>query len=134
MACFQQFRRWLLIIVIVSFGGCASTPDELEILDTTWKNYEKAMLWGEYSYCIDAHRTDKVSPRRQKELKSIKVTSYEVLKREVTPDKSVAKQIVEIKYYNKAYAVVRSLTIDQEWLYEPKSMQWIIITPFPNFK
>lgn len=134
MRCMHQFRQWLLIIVILSTGGCASTPDELEILDTIWKNYEKAMIWGEYSYCIDAHKTDKLSPYQVKQLKSIKVTSYEVIKREVTPDKSVAKQIVEIKYYNKAYAVVRNLTMEQEWLYEPKSRQWVIITPFPRFK
>lgn len=128
------FRQWGLVLFLALLSGCASTPDKFEVLDNVWKNYEKAMIWGEFSYCIDAHKGNKVSSIQLRRLKSIKVTSYEVLKKEADPKGIVARQLVEIKYYHKAYAVIRTITVEQEWLYEPKSNQWVILTPFPTFK
>ncbi|MDH5181889.1 MAG: hypothetical protein OEZ39_12410 [Gammaproteobacteria bacterium] len=127
-------RQWFLVIFLAALAGCTTTPDRFEVLDNVWKNYEKAMLWGEYSYCLDAHKGNPVTAKQLSHLKSIKVTGYEVMKKEVTPDKNIARQLVEIKYYNKAYAVVRTINVDQEWLYEPKSNQWVILTPFPDFQ
>jgi len=134
MRCLKKMKLWAPVIALLSLGGCASTPESIEQLDTTWKNYEKAMIWGEYSYCMGAHKGKPISELTRERLKHIKVTSYEVMNRKVVPDGTAATQRVQIKYYNKAYAVIRSMVVAQDWAYDEKSKQWFIISPFPKFK
>ncbi|MDH5408645.1 MAG: hypothetical protein OEZ33_05985 [Gammaproteobacteria bacterium] len=129
-----HIKKYLLLAVMLSLSACASTPDSIVKLDDIWKNYEKAMLWGEYSYVMGAHKGKPISDLVRERLKHIKVTSYEVMNRKVVPDGTAATQRVHIKYYNKAYAVVREITVAQDWAYDEKSEQWFILSPFPKFK
>lgn len=122
---------WLLAVLL---GGCASVPEELEMLDTTLNNYEKAMLWGEYNYILTSHKGDKISSDQQEQLKSIKVTSYEVVRSKLLPGGKKFVQLVDLKYYNRSYGLVRSIRVDQEWIYEEARNAWILLTPFPDFK
>ena len=121
-------------LLILMLGGCASTPEELEQLDTTLKNYEKAMLWSEYDYILTSHKGQRMSQYQHEKLKAIKVTSYEVVKSKLMPGGQKFVQLVTIKYYNRSYGVVRSLRIDQEWVYEEARKSWVLLTPFPAFK
>jgi len=129
-------KRAYLLIFILSFmlSGCASTPKELEQLDANMNQYEKALLWGEYGYVLGLHKNSSLSQLEQERLQSIKVTAYQVLRTSVSKDRSKAFQLLEISYYNRAYAIVRSMKVEQEWAYEPDKQQWVVLTPFPRFK
>ncbi len=122
------------LMVMLSLAGCASVPEELEALDTTLKNYEKSMLWSEYDYILTSHVNENLSPQQHEQLKSIKVTSYDVLRSKLLPGGKKFVQLVDVKYYNKSYGVVRELRIDQEWVYEVDRKAWVLLTPFPAFK
>lgn len=134
MTCFRQTAYGISLLLMLLLGGCASTPEELEQLDTTLKNYEKAMLWSEYDYILTSHKGNKMSQYQHEKLKSIKVTSYNVLKSKLMPGGKNFVQLVEMKYYNRSYGVVRSIRADQEWVYEEARKVWVLLTPFPAFK
>lgn len=122
------------LLVILALTGCASVPEKLEVLDTTLKNYEKAMLWSEYDYILTSHVSENMSPEQHEQLKAIKVTGYDVLKSKLLPGENKFVQLVDLKYYNRSYGVVRELRIDQEWVYDEARKAWVLLTPFPNFK
>ena len=122
------------LLVTLLLTACASVPEELETLDTTLKNYEKAMLWSEYDYILTSHKGQNMSPVEHEKLKSIKVTSYNVLRSKLMPGGTTFVQLVELKYYNRSYGVIRSVRADQEWAYEQARGAWVLLTPFPNFK
>lgn len=123
-----------MLSTILLFGACASVPEELEMLDTTLNNYEKAMLWGEYNYILTSHKGDKISSLQQERLKSIKVTSYDVIRSKLLPGGKKFVQKVALNYYNRSYGVLRSIRVDQEWIYEDERKAWVLLTPFPEFK
>jgi hypothetical protein len=120
--------------MFVLLSGCASVPEELELLDTTLTNYEKAMLWGEYNYILSSHKGNKISAVQRERLDSIKVTSYDVLRSKLMPGGKKFVQVVDLKYYNRSYGVLRSLRVEQEWVYEEERNAWVVLTPFPDFK
>ena len=124
----------ITFISLLLLSGCASTPKELEQLDTTMNAYEKALIWGEYGYIVGIHKNSTLSQLEQERLQSIKVTGYEVIRTSIAKDHSKAVQLVEIRYYNRAYAIVRSMKVEQEWVYEPDRQQWVVLTPFPQFR
>lgn len=124
----------ILPAFLLLFGACASVPEELEVLDTTLNNYEKAMLWGEYNYILTSHKGSKLSSYQRERLNSIKVTSYDVLRSKLLPGGKKFVQLVDMKYYNRSYGVVRSVRVDQEWVYEEDRLAWVLLTPFPKFK
>lgn len=124
---------WTGLLVLL-LGACASVPDELKQLDTTLTNYEKSMLWGEYNYILSSHKGNKLPAYQRERLKSIKVTSYEVIRSQLLPGGKKFVQRVDLKYYNRSYGIVRSLRVDQEWVYDKEMHAWVILTPFPDFK
>ena len=134
MILLSRSLRVITLLISVMLGACASVPEELEILDNTLKNYEKAMLWGEYNYILTSHKGDKITSYQREKLKSIKVTSYDVLRSKLLPGGMKFVQKVDMKYYNRSYGVLRSIRVDQEWVYEVERNAWVVLTPFPNFK
>jgi len=122
------------LIFILSIGGCASVPEELEMLDNTLKNYEKAMLWSEYDYILTSHKGQNLNEYQHEKLKGIKVTSYDVLRSKLLPGGKKFVQIIALKYYNRSYGVVRSIRVEQEWVFEEERGAWVVLTPFPDFK
>jgi len=134
MTCFRRTTYGLGLLFSLLLTACASVPEELEILDTTLKNYEKAMLWSEYDYILTSHKGEKMSQYQHERLKSIKVTSYDVLRSKLLPGGKKFVQLIDMKYYNRSYGLVRSIRVDQEWVYEPDRNAWVVLTPFPDFK
>ena len=131
---FSHLIKGTVLSAFLLLGACASVPEELEMLDTTLNNYEKAMLWGEYNYILTSHKGNKLSSYQQEKLKAIKVTSYEVMRSKLMPGGKKFVQKVAMNYYNRSYGVLRSLRIDQEWVYEEERQSWVLLTPFPDFK
>lgn len=130
----RKLTHGLVLLLFMLLSACASVPEELEMLDTTLNNYEKAMLWGEYNYILTSHKGDKISSYQRERLNAIKVTSYDVLRSKLLPGGKKFVQKVALKYYNRSYGVVRSLRVDQEWVYEEERNAWVVLTPFPDFK
>jgi hypothetical protein len=125
-----------LFIVLSFASACASTPEELALLDKSFLLYEHALRWQDYDLVISFHKNEheKLTEAKRKQLKKYRVTSYEVVYTKVESDHKSAARVVEIKYYNEDYARVRDLTLNQQWEFDDKKMRWQQTNPLPPFK
>jgi len=98
--------------------------------------YEHALRWQDYDLVIGFHKSEQetLTDVKRRQLKKYRVTGYNVVYTKIEPDNKSAKQVVEIKYYNEEYAVVRDLTVNQNWEYDDEKVRWQINNPLPQFR
>lgn len=133
----QQVKKYIVFIVLLSgLTACASSSDELHLLDLSQMHYEKALRWQEYDVLIGFHKNEYQTLTKEKRdrLKQFRVTAYNVISSSVAPDMLHASQVVEIKYYNTDYQVVHNLTLHNEWEFDTKTNRWYLLNPLPDFK
>lgn len=125
------------IFILLSLAvACSTTPDEITLLDKSFKLYEHALRWQDYDVVIGFHKNERetLTEVRRKQLKRYRVTEYNVVFTKVENGNKSATQIVEIKYYNNEYAVVRNLTITHKWEYDEKNLRWQVTELLPDFR
>jgi len=117
-------------------SACSSVPKELETLDDMMNMYERALRWQNYDGVISLHKNDrgKMTPEKRRYLKRFRVTSYDEVYRKLGANNKSATQVIEVKYYNDDYAVIKGLTLRNQWEYDDKTKRWQLDNPFPNFK
>ena len=122
---------WLIVpITLLLFQGCAS--ERIRLLDDTLKVYGDTIRWGRYE---DAAQLVVNKPTFDEQtIANIKVTSYKERQRDVDEDGKVAKNIVEIRYYNKEIGQERTLLDKQEWKYFEEPEGWMLTSDMPDFK
>ena len=110
-------------------------PDELESLDKTLNAYERSIRWRDFDFARSLQKTPKeISDFKRQRLKNIRVTSYKVINKQIEPDYSTTRLLVDIRYYYDNSVVERTLTDRQTWAYDKPRNRWQLTTPFPNFK
>ena len=125
-----------IIILFSVASACATTPDEIKLLDKSFMLYEHALRWQDYDLVIGFHKPEQetLTDSKRKQLKEYRVTGYNVVYTKIEPDNKSAKQVIEIKYYNDAYAVVRDITVTHNWEYDDEKIRWQINNPLPEFR
>jgi hypothetical protein len=131
-----RIRIVLLVGIVMAASACATTPDEIELLNKSFTLYEHALRWQNYDVVIGFHKNEHatLSEAKRKQLKQYRVTSYNVVYTKVGKDNKTATEIIEIKYYNDEYAVVRDLTLTNKWEYDEKKLRWQLTNPLPPFE
>lgn len=129
-------KSFLVLLLTGLLNACATTSDELDLLQKSFMLYEHALRWQDYDLIIGFHKdeADKLSETRRQYLKQFRVTSYNVVFSKVEPDERHASQTVEIKYYNDSYNIERELTFNLDWEYDEKRKLWLVTSPMPDFK
>jgi hypothetical protein len=124
----------LLSLLFTSLFSCASTSEELEILDKSVRSYERAIRWGEFTVAKSFHKADPVLHSiERRRLKLYRVTDYNILSNN-TPDQNNAHLLVEIKYYKNDRPVIKTLTVRQDWKRDEDSKIWYVDSKFPEFR
>ncbi len=62
------------------------------------------------------------------------MTSYELISRNISKDKLLARQTVEIKYYNLDSMIEKTLIDAQVWEYNREEKTWLLQNGLPDFK
>lgn len=125
-------RRFLLALIVVAVGGCATT--RLELLDTTLRAYERALRWGDFrtAFALTAQQESPLPDFRR--LQDIRVTSYDRLGGpQNNADGTQLVQFVEIRYINIKNMSERVLADRQEWMYSSSDERWKLRSAFPDF-
>ena len=132
----SKIRHSMLGLVLLFPIACATTPDELELLDKSFTAYERALRWQDYDLIISFHKNEreKLTVEKRKYLKRFRVTGYNVVYSSVEPGNTKANQVIEIKYYDENYATVRDLTISNKWEYDENIKHWQLTNDLPDFK
>ena len=128
--------RALLLIVLLSFVGCSSTPDRVHRLDVSLISYEKALRWGHWESIVAFIKpgwepTDNALIERYGQ---VSIGGYNRLNRVVSEDGHEAQLTVAIDYIDKSSMRVHKLLDKQEWEYDSESGRWFLVSALPNFK
>lgn len=131
-----SYKTIVISLFLALLTACATVTRELDRLDDTMRLYERALRWQNYDAAISLHRNEQenMTAQRRESLKRIRVTAYNEVYRKLENNGQSAEQMVEIKYYNDEYAVVRSLTLKNQWELDKQSQRWYLTNPFPAFR
>lgn len=130
--------QYILCIGILLLIGCATFKEQQKVsaLDTATDNYKDAITWGDYNIAAKYRKNQGAQGLSWnfRELKKVKVTSYEILYRSVSDNNLQAQQTVEIKYYNIQNMIEKTLVDEQVWEYDEKEKAWYLQGDFPQFQ
>lgn len=130
--------KHLLVAFLILMAGCASIKarEQGRALEETCKDYGKAIQWGQFSKAAGFMMPDPANQitRDLAGLEKIKISSYEVIDRQVLEGGGEASQTVEIRYYHIENLIERTLLDKQRWLYDDARKHWFLMSGLPPFK
>jgi len=127
----------MLTFITIFTSSCAISSHEMKEFENSYRLYEKAIRWQDYDLMLGFHKNAKKSEltaENRKRLKQFKVSGYNILFTRIEPDEQSATQVVEVKYYNQDYNVVREMTLTNKWEWSEKKERWELANPFPDFR
>ncbi|MEF9438513.1 MAG: hypothetical protein L0922_07195 [Candidatus Mariimomonas ferrooxydans] len=130
--------KYVLCLCVLLLAGCASIKEskQISLLENITTAYETAIRWSRYKEASDfmmTHGTQQQAVNFKK-LQKTKVTSYELLNRKISKDKLLARQTVEIRYYNSDSMIEKTLIDTQAWEYDKGEKTWRLQGGLPDFK
>ena len=129
--------KYLSCILILIIAGCASISNQqkLSILDESTRTYGNAIRWS-YFELADSFRKEQHRSAQETDfsgLKKIRITSYEVLSRNMSENSIQAVQTVEIKFYYLSDMIEKTVIDKQEWKYDINDEKWYLNSNLPHF-
>ena len=112
-----------------------SNQQKLSILDESTRKYGNAIRWS-YFELADSFRKEQDRSAQEtdfSELKQIRLTSYEVLSRNMSGSNIQAMQTVEIKFYHISDMIEKTVIDRQDWQYDIKDKKWYIHSSLLTF-
>ena len=127
---------FLLSLTAMALIACTSNPAEKE-RGETFKQYETIIRWSQWDAAADfiAAEYQMEHPITRLELDRLrlfKVTAYTVRSTGIFDEGMTVKQVVEIKMFNSAQAVERTITDEQEWRYNTEIETWKLYSGLPD--
>lgn len=124
LVCFSLFAMLLT--------SCASA-DKSRHLDITLIKYEKSLRWATLDDASTYQKEpEKITSAERERMKSIKLTGYRVISKNAT--ENAYTRLVEITYYKESTAIERSLTVQEDWIYDGDKSIWLLTSKLPRFK
>jgi hypothetical protein len=134
----RQTTRTIFLFSLTALAliACTSNPTDKE-RGETFKQYETIIRWSQWDAAADF-----IAPEYQMEhpitrleldrLRLFRVTAYTVRSTGIFDEGMTARQVVEIKMFNSAQAVERTITDEQVWRYNPETQQWRLHSGLPD--
>ena len=127
----------LLVVITMAATGCASVNErkQLQLFDDQTNQYRKAIRWREYGIAASMRnlREGDVEPINTDALREVRVTRYQVVRREVSADKNEAAVIAVIDFYHERENSIRTITDHQIWWYDEDKKRWFLDGNLPAF-
>jgi len=136
---FQRFAL-LLITVAIALTACGGSQTKRQIeksLGDTLKQYETIVRWSQWDAAVDFIAPEyieenPISGLDMDRLRLFHVTTYTIRSAGRYDEGMTARQVVEIKMYNKRQGVERSYTDNQEWRYDEETKRWRLHSGLPD--
>jgi len=130
----RLFKLVVVFAILSSLFSCAGTQDEMQLLDSSVRSYERAIRWGEFTRAKSFHKSaPTLTDLERRRLKLYRVTGYTTLQTS-TPDRYNSHLLVEIKYIKNDRQVIKAFTIKQHWKRDKEGKVWYLNSPFPKFR
>lgn len=127
--------KYLLSLFVIFVIGCSTMKSwsRMDKLEPETQAYGHAIRWGDYKGA-KAFTKNQETELTFEHFKSVKVTSYQEIHREVSDDMFKAAQIVEIKYFYKDKLKEKTIIDRQLWEYDEEDKIWYLTTGLPRFE
>jgi hypothetical protein len=130
--------KYFLSFFVVFLVGCATLEEskQQDSFDVAANAYKQSILFGKYQVANGFRKAplSDQEPLDLRRLKKIRVTSYELTAVNVSQDRLLVYQTVEISYYNIDNMLERTLTDKQLWKYDTEAKTWHIHSDLPDFQ
>lgn len=131
---------WISLLILAAgtcLTGCGTIEESKQgqQMEVRLDLYGKTARWGAlenlYGFLTPEESAKVVFPDN---LDNIRVTSYEVRIPPMMLDKHVLSQTVTIQYLFRDTQVIRTMSDNQVWKYDPEIKEWYRANPIPEFK
>ncbi len=130
--------KYFWIFCVFLLMGCATTSEnkQQDLFKKASHVYQQAIMHSKFAVANGLRKVHASDTNTQhiKNLKTIKVTSYELLSIKVSKDSQLVNQKVEIQYYNLDHMIEKTIVDDQLWKYYPEEKTWYLQSDLPDFK
>lgn len=123
-------------LIILAIAACSGNQVE-ESRSETFKQYETIVRWSQWDAAADF-----ISPEYMAEnpitrldmdrLRLFRVTSYTIRSTGIFDEGMTARQVVEIRMFNKNQGVERTIIDEQEWRYNEQAKRWLLHSGLPD--
>ena len=125
-----------LVLCLLAVAACTGNQIE-ESRSEAFKQYETIIRWSQWDAAADF-----IAPEYMAEnpitrldmdrLRLFRVTSYTLRSAGVYDEGLTARQVVEIKMFNKHQGVERTIIDEQEWRYNEETKRWQLHSGLPD--
>ena len=117
--------------------GCASleTRKQTNAFNEGVRSYGKLLRWGYYEEAAGFRSPRSGSPAELDFdfLKGIRITSYDVVSKQLLPEQMEAKVTVSIDYYHDSMSTIHTISDHQLWWYDEAQERWVLDGELPDF-
>lgn len=131
-----DWRIFLLACLAVLLAACTPRPEE-KALSETLKQYETIIRWSQWDAAVDFIAPEylaehPVSRLDMDRLRLFKVTTYTLRSTGIFDEGLTARQVVEVKLFNKRQGVERAIVDEQEWRWNETAKRWYLHSGLPD--
>jgi hypothetical protein len=130
----------LLLGLALIGAGCSSVEvrSKVNVYNDTVKNYAKLLRWGFYEDAYAYHRLKDGEAELDEvdfeALKDVRVTKLVMKSKSMDEDTMEGEIGFSLDYYNNYTGYVHSLSVRQDWWFDPGSETWHIDEQFPSLR
>lgn len=126
-----------LVALSLSLGACGSMKEnnKYQSLDASVRSYGQHVRWRRFADANSLHKPREGEPKSidWQDMKSVRVTQYDIVNIVLDKEKDEAKVSVVYAYYKEPSPVVKDATLTQLWWYDEKDEHWYNDNPLPDF-
>jgi hypothetical protein len=131
-----RLTRLFLALAVAALTACVPNPVE-DSRAEAFKQYETIVRWSQWDAAADFIAPEyllehPITRLEMDRLRLFRVTAYTVRSTGIFDEGLTARQVVEIKLFNSAQAVERTIIDEQEWRYHEDVKRWLLHSGLPD--
>jgi len=126
----------LIFLAVLTLAACTANPVEKSKSETL-EQYETIIRWSQWDAAanfisFEYQAEHPITRLELDRLRLFRVTAYTLRASTVEDEGMTVRQTVEIKLFNTAQAVERSVIDEQEWRYNEELKRWMLHSGLPD--
>lgn len=131
-----RLTRLFLALAVAALTACVPNPVD-DSRAEAFKQYETIVRWSQWDAAADFIAPEyllehPITRLEMDRLRLFRVTAYTVRSTGIFDEGLTARQVVEIKLFNSAQAVERTIIDEQEWRYHEDVKRWLLHSGLPD--
>jgi hypothetical protein len=132
----KRLTNLLFALSMAALTACVPNPVE-DSRAEAFKQYETIVRWSQWDAAADFISPEyllehPITRLEMDRLRLFRVTAYTVRSTGIFDEGLTARQVVEIKLFNSAQAVERTIIDEQEWRYHEDVERWLLHSGLPD--